>query len=379
MTSRTRQPSDSSNKRSHPVLAVSMGDRNGIGPEIILKMLVELYKSGSGQKTGLLLFASRNAMQYYSRLQETAPDSPSFLQENTARIYRYRDDFYFPSNSDDIPDPDPGEVLLIPCREPEEEVRPGIMTAASGKLAMDAVAAGVSACLSGQADALVTAPISKEAIHMAGFRVPGHTEYLAQLTGTDTVGMMLVNRHMRIGLATIHVPLRRVAEILTSGLILSRIGLYHSTLVHAFGIPNPRIAVLGLNPHAGDGGVLGLEELEIITPAIEAAQKDGIRIDGPWPADGFFGSREFEKSDLIFAMYHDQGLIPLKLAGFGSGVNVTAGLPIIRTSPDHGTAFSIAGKNRANAGSMLAACSLALEMTERRKFSGTDPRTHHAL
>ncbi len=371
MTSRseTRQPSDATRSRDHPVLAITMGDRNGVGPEIILKMLSELKNSNSGVNFGMLLLASRDAMLFYSKLSNRLTEPNLFSGEQDVRFWIYSGEHAFPSNMSDLTPPDPGKVLLVPCREPQEKISPGAITAASGKLAMDAVSAGVNACLSGLADAVVTAPISKESIHMAGFKVPGHTEYLAELTRTDAIGMMLVNRFMRIGLATIHLPLCQVSRTLTTDLILSRLHLYHRALREDFGIANPRIAVLGLNPHAGDGGVLGSEERELITPAIEAAKKQKMNIDGPWPADGFFGSREFEHADLVFAMYHDQGLIPLKLAGFGSGVNVTAGLPIIRTSPDHGTAFSIAGKNQAHAGSMLAACDLALEMIERRNIS----------
>ncbi len=369
MTSDSIPPSYANQSRDHPVLAITMGDRNGVGPEIILKALSELKKNNPGVSFGILLLASRDAMQFYSQLSSSL-SGPAFLSvKQDAYSWIYSGEHAYPSNMDDHPCPDPGEVLLVPCREPQEKIKPGSITAASGKLAMDAVAAGVNACRTGLADAVVTAPVSKEAIHMAGFRVPGHTEFLAQLTRTDAVGMMLVNRFMRIGLATIHIPLGEVAGALSTDLILSRLELYHRALRQDFGIANPCIAVLGLNPHAGDGGVLGSEEQELITPAIEVAKKRNMNIDGPWPADGFFGRRAFERTDLVFAMYHDQGLIPLKLAGFGSGVNVTVGLPIIRTSPDHGTAFSIAGKNLADPASMLAACKLALEMIERRDKS----------
>ena len=369
--------STSYRNRSHPVLAITMGDRNGIGPEIILKSLSELQKSDPGRKCGVLLFASRDTMRFYSRVSGDSVDRSPLYHDSEQNV-SLSSDFLFPPSREDLPVPEPGNVILIPCREPQEEVSPGAITAESGKLAMDAVAAGAGACLSGHADALVTAPISKEAIHRAGFRVPGHTEYLAQLTGANSVGMMLVNRYMRIGLATIHVPLRDVAGLLSAELILARLGLYHQTLKHDFGIAQPRISVLGLNPHAGDGGVLGSEEQEIIMPAMESAKKENIHVDGPWPADGYFGNKEYERADLVLAMYHDQGLIPLKLAGFGGGVNVTAGLPIIRTSPDHGTAFSLAGKNQAEAGSMLAAWNLALELIERRASSRIVSRSSHA-
>ncbi len=363
-------------KRSHPVLAVSMGDMNGIGPEVILKMLPDLTGGRSEHRAGILLFASRDAMLHYFQLSNPDSPPPSWLSGASPGDWRYEGSFDFPAfdnkhYSDKHYDdkhmaPGPGEIVMVPAREGTERVSPGTITAYSGKLSMDAVSAGIEACLSGEADALVTAPISKEAIHLGGFRVPGHTEYLAERTGAKKVGMMLVNKAMRVGLATIHIPLRNVSGTITAGLITERLQLYNQALKIDFGITSPRIAVLGLNPHAGDGGVLGMEEQDIIEPAMEKARDEGIHVTGPWPADGFFGTGGYKEVDMVFAMYHDQGLIPLKLAGFGGGVNVTAGLPIIRTSPDHGTAFPLAGKNMADGGSMLAASILALDMIKRR-------------
>lgn len=364
--------------RDHAVLALTMGDMNGIGPEIILKMLPKLLETETGRQVGFLLYASEKVLRFYSGLinQDNNGNNPDnrilsgFLTQLPAPSrLGYKDDFLFPDENSVIPVPAPGEVVLVPCREPEGPVQPGEITAAAGKLSMDAVAAGVSACLEGLADAIVTAPISKEAIHKAGFSVPGHTEYLAQLTGARTFGMMLSNEAMRIGLVTIHIPLRDVAGQLSVDRVITRLRIYHQALEHDFGIPDPAIAVLGLNPHASDGGVIGNEENEIIIPAINAAVRDGIRATGPWPADGFFATNEHQRADLVLAMYHDQGLIPLKLAGFGSGVNITAGLPIIRTSPDHGTAFLLAGKNMADDRSMMAAVQTALDMVKKRTTS----------
>ena len=353
-------------KRTHPVLAVSMGDMNGIGPEVILKMLPELMGGRSGQRIGVLLFASRNAMLHYHQLAHPDSPPPSWLAGASPEAWQYEELFAFPAFENKEVVPGPGEVVLVPAREGTDQVSPGVITAYSGKLSMDAVSAGIEACLSGDADALVTAPISKEAIHLGGFRVPGHTEYLAERTGAKKVGMMLVNRAMRVGLATIHLPLRDVAGTISIELITDRLQLYNQALKNDFGISNPKIAVLGLNPHAGDGGVLGAEEQDVIEPALKTAGDQGIDVSGPWPADGFFGTGGYKGVDMVLAMYHDQGLIPLKLAGFGGGVNVTAGLPIIRTSPDHGTAFPLAGKNMADGGSMLSAAMLALDMVKRR-------------
>ncbi len=354
-------------KRSHPVLAVSMGDMNGIGPEVILKMLAGLTGGRSEHRAGILLFASRDAMLHYFQLANPGASPPYWLSGASREEWRYYEEsFAFPSFEEKHVAPGPGEIVLVPAREGMERVSPGTITACSGKLSMDAVSAGIEACLMGEADALVTAPISKEAIHLAGYRVPGHTEYLAERTGAKKIGMMLVNKAMRIGLATIHLPLRDVSGTISVGLITERLHLYNQALKGDFGITDPRIAVLGLNPHAGDGGVLGTEEQDVIEPALELARDEEIDVTGPWPADGFFGTGGHKEVDMVLAMYHDQGLIPLKLAGFGGGVNVTAGLPIIRTSPDHGTAFPLAGRNSADGGSMLAASMLALEMIKRQ-------------
>jgi 4-hydroxythreonine-4-phosphate dehydrogenase len=353
--------------RTHPILAVSMGDMNGIGPEVILKMLPDLARSSSGNKAGVLLFADREVMLDYFRTVSPYAPPPTWLSGEAEAGWSYGESSLFPSDNSDMPVPGPAEVVLVPSRHSSEPAQPGRISAFAGKLSMDAVAAGIDACLSGKADALVTGPISKEAIHLGGFNVPGHTEYLAERTGANDVGMMLVNNTMRIGLVTIHVPLRVVPGLITASLINTRLKLYNRTLVKDFGITRPRIAVLGLNPHSGDGGVLGSEEQDIIEPVLEKVRNEGLDVTGPWPADGFFGSGGYREVDLVLAMYHDQGLIPLKLAGFGGGVNVTAGLPIIRTSPDHGTAFSLAGKNEADARSMLEAALLALDMIRRRQ------------
>ena len=174
---------------------------------------------------------------------------------------------------------------------------------------------------------------------------------------------MLVNDNLRVALATIHIPLAAVATSLTQNVIVDKLTVLHTSLKHDFRISNPRIAVLGLNPHAGDGGVIGREEIEIIQPALARAEERGIRTDGPFPADGFFGNRMQNNYDAIFAMYHDQGLVPFKTLSFGEGVNFTAGLPIVRTSPDHGTAFAIAGKNRADHKSFAKALRLAVDLS----------------
>jgi len=215
----------------------------------------------------------------------------------------------------------------------------------------------------GKVRAVVTAPLNKEAMNAAGFHYPGHTEILAEVAGNVPVRMMLANRELRTVLVTIHQPLRSAIDALSADLILETIILTHKHL-ETVGIPGPRIAVAGLNPHAGEGGLIGREELDMIAPAIEAARSLGIDATGPHPPDTvFMQARGFSKFDVVVAMYHDQGLIPVKYLGLEEGVNVTVGLPFVRTSPDHGTAFDIAGQGKADIRSLAAAVRMADEMS----------------
>ncbi|MBI9020281.1 MAG: 4-hydroxythreonine-4-phosphate dehydrogenase PdxA [Verrucomicrobia bacterium] len=239
---------------------------------------------------------------------------------------------------------------------------PGEITAEASKTAVAAIERAVRGCLDGELDAMVTAPICKEGLKLAGINYPGHTEMIAELTGTKRYGMMLMGKGLRVTLATRHLPLREVADALTQDNVLEAIELTDEAL-KKFGIKSGRIGVCGLNPHAGDGGALGDEEQTIIVPAIEAARTQGINAIGPVPADVIF-FQCLENYDAIVAMYHDQGLGPLKMHAFDCGVNLTLGLPIIRTSPDHGTAFNIAGQGIANPGSMIAAIETAIALAD---------------
>ncbi len=247
---------------------------------------------------------------------------------------------------------------------PEKHPAPGRVTAEASRTAVAAIERAVQGCLDGELDAMVTAPICKEGLKLAGLDWPGHTEMIAALTGTQRYGMMLMGKGLRVMLVTRHLPLREVADALTKENVLEAIELTAEALT-AFGLSSGRIGICGLNPHAGDGGALGTEEAEIIAPAIEAARAQGLNVAGPVPADVIFFQALEQKYDAIVAMYHDQGLAPLKMHAFDCGVNVTLGLPIIRTSPDHGTAFDIAGKNTANPGSMIAAIETAIALTQR--------------
>ena len=245
-----------------------------------------------------------------------------------------------------------------------ELVIPGEVSAVAGRQAIAAIETATSLCLDGQAAALVTAPISKAAIHLAGSPFPGHTEMLAALTGADEVAMMLVGGPLRVALVTIHEPLARVASLISVERITTVVRLAHLWLVDS-GIARPKVAVAGLNPHAGEGGEIGREEAEVIAPAVAALQAEGIAVQGPLPADTLFHAAYHGAYDAVVAMYHDQGLAPLKMIAFDEGVNVTLGLPFPRTSPDHGTAFDIAGQGIARPASLLAALRLAVESTGR--------------
>lgn len=319
-----------------------MGDYNGIGPEVILKSLSAVDLNNSipvilGHKSVLTFYAERSGI--------------SLTVQSISKVK----------------DLDPGRVYCLDIvPDHQMEIYPGSLSGKAGKTSMKAVEKGIALCIKQACQALVTAPISKEAIHKAGYTVPGHTEFLAEKTATNEYMMMLVSGNLRVGLATIHVPIRKVAGLLTVTGITRHLKIMHQSLQRDFGIAKPRIAVLGLNPHAGDGGVIGTEEQEIIAPALQKVSLNGFDVKGPFAADGFFGKQQQHSFDAILAMYHDQGLVPFKALTFGRGINFTAGLPIIRTSPDHGTAFDIAGLNRANEGSFTAAYNLAVQLAANR-------------
>jgi 4-hydroxythreonine-4-phosphate dehydrogenase len=244
-------------------------------------------------------------------------------------------------------------------------VIPGQLDARNAAHVLALLDAAVDGCRDGRFDAMVTAPVHKGVINDAGIAFTGHTEYLAERTGTPRVVMMLAGGGLRVALATTHLPLRAVADAITGELLQEVLGILHGTLQRQFGIPRPRILVAGLNPHAGESGHLGREEIDVIEPALERLRKQGIDVVGPLPADTLFSRIRHEACDAVLAMYHDQGLPVLKYASFGAGVNITLGLPIIRTSVDHGTALDLAGTSRAEVSSLLAAIDAATEMVHR--------------
>ncbi|MEX0994285.1 MAG: 4-hydroxythreonine-4-phosphate dehydrogenase PdxA [Balneolaceae bacterium] len=327
-----------------PIIAISMGDYNGIGPEVVLKTL----KKAEENRVIPLILGNEKVFRFYLEILGMEMNLQPLDQFNQAEILKG-------INSDAIP-------LLNCTGNTLLELKPGTLSREAGKASMQAVETGVDLCLKNQTHALVTAPISKEAIQRAGYKYPGHTEFLAERTSESNFMMMMVSQQLRIGLATIHIPLSEVPLNIHKHSILRFLQLFQKSLREDFNIAEPRVAVLGLNPHAGDGGVIGREEREILSPAIQEAAGTSGKIDGPFAADGFFGNKLYEGYDGVLAMYHDQGLIPFKTLTFGAGVNFSAGLPIIRTSPDHGTAFGIAGKNQASHKSFESSYQLAIRL-----------------
>jgi len=272
---------------------------------------------------------------------------------------------------------------LIEIGEGDIKIEVGKSTSQAGILAYKALERAVNDLSRGYIQALVTAPIDKHNIQSDEFKYAGHTDYLGDYFKTKDYLMLLVANSLRIGVVTGHIPIKEVSQKINADLILSKLKVMHKSMVYDFGIRNPRIAVLGLNPHASDGGLIGNEEQTEIIPAIERAQKDHMLVFGPYPADGFFASLNYQKFDAILAMYHDQGLIPFKTLSFKDGVNFTAGLPVVRTSPAHGTALDIAGKGGASETSIRQAIYLASDIIENRRIFdtyGKNPlKTKHAI
>ena len=326
-------------------VGISIGDINGIGPEVVIKAL-------------------RNP----DMLVRCTPIIYASSKLITAHKKAIEDNLFVFQGVNDASEAQDKKVNIVPCWTETADIEMGKATKEGGKHAFLSLEKATQDLAAGKIDVLVTAPISKETIQKAGFEFPGHTEYLAHLSGVDEALMMMVTENLRVALVTTHIALKEVAKEVTESLILSKIKQLNNSLLKDFGIVRPRIAVLGLNPHAGERGAMGTEESEEITPAIQKAMEEGILTFGPYPADGFFGSRQHLKFDAVLAMYHDQGLTAFKSLAFDDGVNYTAGLPVVRTSPDHGTAFDIAGKGIANEQSMRSAIYLAMDIYKTRKF-----------
>jgi 4-hydroxythreonine-4-phosphate dehydrogenase len=326
-----------------PVIGISIGDINGIGTELIIKTfsdnrLLELCTP--------VLFASNKLINFY---RKSIPDS----------VFNYQ-------NIKDLTRVYPKQVNILNCWEEEVSITPGTLNETGGKYAIRSLVAAVDALKDKKIQGLVTAPIHKKNIQSAAFDYPGHTPYLQQAFGMKDVLMLMSSENFRVGLVTEHIPISEVATKISRESILSKLNIMRDSLIRDFGIDKPRIAVLGLNPHAGDEGLIGREEEDILKPAIKDA-KHSMLVFGPYSADAFFARNQQQKFDAVLAMYHDQGLIPFKSLAFGEGINFTAGLPAVRTSPDHGTAFDIAGKDKADPGSFMAAVFGCIDIIEKRR------------
>lgn len=328
-----------------PIIGITMGDPVGIGPEVIIKALCD---TSVMSRCRPVLIGDRSILEReIKRLQAPLKiRTVTSLSETAAK-------------SGDI-------MLLEESQLDPHAVRYGQPTTETGKALAAYIIKAVTMAAADEIDAVVTAPINKKSLHDAGYDYPGHTEMLARLTGTKDVVMMLAGEKLRVVLVTIHCAMAQVPKLLSSDKILTTIRITHESLKNCFSIAAPRLAVAGLNPHAGESGLFGDEEPEIIIPAIEAARGEGIDATGPCPPDTLFYYAAQGKYDAVVCMYHDQGLIPLKLLHFEDGVNVTLGLPIIRTSVDHGTAYDIAGKGIAGPASMLRAIFTAVQMSQAR-------------
>ena len=325
-------------------VAITHGDTNGIGYEVILKTfedpaILELCTP--------IIYGSPKIAAYHRKALNLETNFSIINKAEEARDNR---------------------VNLLTCFDEETKVELGVATKEGGQAALIALDRAMTDFRSGLYDVLVTAPINKATIQSPGFKFPGHTEYIeASVGGGHKALMILMNENLRVALVTTHLPIKDVAKAITKEAIMEKATIFFQSLKRDFRISNPRIAVLALNPHAGDEGVLGSEEQTIIKPAIDELAAKGIQAFGPYPADGFFGSGNYHYFDGVLAMYHDQGLAPFKTIAVEDGVNYTAGLPIVRTSPDHGTAFDIAGQGKADENSMRQAIYTAIDVFRNRQ------------
>jgi len=325
-------------------LGITIGDINGIGPEVIVKAM------GVSHILNLctpIIYGSAKILAYHKNI----------VKDSSVNFHS-------------ISHPDQavkGKVNVINCWDDNITITLGKATHDGGKYAHIALDRAAQDIKSGHLDALVTAPINKHAMQMADFPYPGHTEFLTAVDKCDVSLMTMCSDELIVSLVTNHLSLGQVAGSITKDLVINKINILHKTLVENFGKERPIIAVLGLNPHAGDEGALGDEEDKVIRPAIVEAKKNGVVAMGPYPGDAFFGGGKWTKVDAVLAMYHDQGLIPFKTISFGNGTNFTAGLSFIRTSPDHGTAFDIAGTNMADPSSMISSIYRAIDLYNSKK------------
>ena len=326
-------------------VGISIGDINGIGIEVIMKALEDARILSDCTP---IIYGSEKLFASYKK--QIKMNNFNYQGVKTVEEARRR------------------KINIVNIWEEDIEPKYGEISETGGKYAFLSLEAATRDLAAGKLDVLVTAPISKEAMAKTGFQFPGHTEYLADMAGQDEALMLMISSTMKIGLVTSHIALKDVSTTVTADKVYAKIVAFNASLKKDFGIQRPKIAVFGLNPHAGENGKMGTEEKEAILPAIARAMNDEIFAFGPFPADGFFGSSSLANYDGVLAMYHDQGLAAFKALAFDEGVNFTAGLPIIRTSPDHGTAFDIAGENKASGDSMRHAIYLAMDVFRNHQF-----------
>lgn len=334
--------SKSSNK---PIIGITLGDINGIGPEVIIKALSD---SRILNIITPVIYGSTKVLSYYRKNM----GSEEF---NYSQV---RDNFFNPKKTN-----------VVNCWNEVVEIKAGSSDKEIGKYAFKALEIAIKDLNEGLINALVTGPVNKNNIQSDKFNFPGQTEYITKSCGGTNSLMMMVGESLRIGLVTTHIPIKDVASQITKKKIADKLKIFIDSLKEDFGINKPKVAILGLNPHAGDDGLLGNEELEVISPVIEEFKNKGHLTFGPYPSDGFFGAAQYANFDGILAMYHDQGLIAFKTLSFEIGVNYTAGLNVIRTSPDHGTAYNLAGKNVASEISMRSAIYLAKDIYKMRNLA----------
>ncbi len=326
------------------VVGITQGDGNGIGYEVIIKALADERMLDICTP---VIYGSSKIFGFYKKQIHNIDQINTNVINSAKDVYHKR-------------------VNIVNCLPENVFVEPGQPTPESAKCAMTSLQRAVEDIKNGYIDVLVTAPINKRAMVSEGFGYTGHTEYLEKEFGVDEVAMIMVCDRLKVGVVTGHIPLKDVVSQLTAEKIVKKLRLMKSSLQMDFGIDAPKIAVLGLNPHCGDGGLLGYEESQIILPAVKQANAEGILAYGPYSPDGFFGLGNYMKYDAVLAMYHDQGLTPFKALAFEDGVNYTAGLPVVRTSPDHGTAYEMAGRDMADPRSMMSAIYTAIDIYNSR-------------
>lgn len=325
--------------------AITSGDPHGVGIEIIMKVFSDPRMLDSITP---VIYAHPEVIKAYRKAFNSEDFQYNTINTASEAVHK--------------------KVNLVNIwKDFKGTIEPGKPDKEAGMFAFKSLEAAVDDLASNKVDVLITSPINKDTIQSKDFNFPGHTEYLAKFANAENVLMFLVSEFLKVGIVTGHLPLKEVSQHITKEKILIKLQLMNESLIKDFGVNKPRIAVLGLNPHAGDNGLLGTEEKDVIIPAVREAADKGLMVYGPYGADGFFGSAVYKKFDAVLAMYHDQGLAPFKALAFDSGVNFTAGLPVVRTSPDHGTSYDIAGQGIADESSMRAAIFTACDIYRQRK------------